>query len=53
MKKNYNIIDDFICGGQEMIIVGMNGAACVMSKEDYNRIIIAEHKYRQKKRKVA
>lgn len=46
MKKNvYNIKDSFECDGKNMLIVRMNGAACVMPEIEYNRIIEAERKY--------
>ena len=55
MEKQYNrsdiswkIIDDFLCGGQKMVIIGMSGDTCIMPKEDYNRIIIAERKYKKR-----
>lgn len=52
-KKEYSIINAFECNGK-MLVVRMSGAACVMSEGDYNRIIIAEKKYKQRKnRKVA
>lgn len=49
-KDAYSIIDVFECNGNKMLIVRMSGAACVMLEEDYNRIVIAERKYRQWKR---
>ncbi|ENZ28696.1 hypothetical protein [Enterocloster clostridioformis] len=48
MEKKYKIIDDFLCGGQKMVIIGMSGDTCIMPKEDYNRIIIAERKYKKR-----
>lgn len=54
MDENiYNIIRAFVCNKKKMLVIRMNGTACVMSEEEYNRIIIAERKYRQwKNRKV-
>lgn len=45
-KYKYNIISAFEYNGVKMLTVRMNGAACIMSERDYNRIIIAERKYR-------
>lgn len=53
-KYVYSIISAFECDGNKMLVVRMSGATCVMSEEDYNRIIITERKYKQwKNRKVA
>lgn len=53
-KDAYSIISTFKYNGKKMLVVRMSGAACVMSEEDYNRIVIAERKYKQwKNRKVA
>lgn len=53
-KDAYSIISTFECNGKKMLVVRMNGAACVMTEEDYNRIIITERKYEQwKNRQVA
>lgn len=53
-KDAYCIISTFECNGNKMLVVRTSGAACVMSEEDYNRIIITERKYKQwKNRKVA
>lgn len=53
-KDIYNIIGAFEYDGNKMLVLRMNGAACVMSEEEYNRIVIAERKYKQQKnRKVA
>lgn len=46
-KDAYSIIGTFKCNGKKMLIVRMSGAACIMSEEDYNRIITAERKYRR------
>ena len=46
-------MDDFVCDGRKMLIVSMEGAARVIPEEDYNRIIVAERKYEQLRRKVA
>lgn len=48
-KETYKIISAFECDEKKMLVVGMSGAACVMSEEDYNRIITEERKYRQMK----
>ena len=45
-KYKYNIISAFEYNGVKMLTVRTNGAACIMSERDYNRIIIAERKYR-------
>lgn len=50
-KDSYSITSAFECNGVKMLVIRMSGAACVMSEEDYNRIIIEERKYRQCKRK--
>lgn len=52
-KDVYSIIGAFECNGKKMLVVRTSGAACVMSEEDYNRIIIEERKYRQWKRNKA
>lgn len=53
-KDVYSIISAFECNGKKMLVIRMTAAACIMSEEDYNRIIIAERKYKQwKNRKVA
>lgn len=53
-KDVYSIVSAFECNRRKMLVIRMSGAACVMSEEDYNRIIIAERKYKQwKNRKVA
>lgn len=46
-KYKYNIICAFEYNGVKMLTVRMSRAACIMSERDYNRIIIAERKYRQ------
>lgn len=33
MEKKYKIIDDFLCGGQKMVIIGMSGDTCIMPKK--------------------
>lgn len=50
-KDAYSITSAFECNGMKMLVISMSGAACVMPENDYNRIIIAERKYRQWKRK--
>lgn len=53
-KDVYNIVSTFECNGKKMLVVRTSGAACVMSEEDYNKIIITERKYKQwKDREVA
>lgn len=53
-KDVYSIIGAFECNGKKMLVIRMNGTACVMLEEDYNRIIITERKYKQwKDREVA
>lgn len=50
----YKIIHKFECYGNKMLVVRMDGAACVMSESEYNRIIVNERKHEQrKKRRVA
>lgn len=46
-KDVYSIISTFEYNGKKMLVVRMSGAACVMSEEDYNKIITAERKYRR------
>lgn len=46
-KDVYNIISGFECNGNKMLVIRMSEAACVMSEEDYNRIITEERKYRR------
>ena len=45
--KRYNVISEFICCGEAMVIVIMESAACAMSKEDYNRLTKMERKLEQ------
>lgn len=53
-KYSVNKDDTFVYNGKKMLVVRMSGAACIMSEAEYNRIIIAERKYKQwKNRKVA
>lgn len=53
-KNTYTIISAFECNRNKMLVVRMSGAACVITEEDYNKIITTERKYRQwKNRKVA
>ena len=48
MNNNiYNVITAFDCNGSKMLIVQMNRATCIMLEAEYNRIIIAERKYKQ------
>lgn len=50
MKRNtYEVGSAFAYGKTKMLIVQMCGAACIMPEEEYNRIVIAERKYKQKK----
>ena len=52
-KKAYKILGSFECCGKSMVVVGVNGkVACVMPEIEYNKIIEAERKYRQRKRWV-
>lgn len=50
-KDAYSITSTFECNGRKMLVVRVSGAACVMTEEDYNRIIITERKYKQWKQK--
>lgn len=51
-KNTYTIVNRFECNGNMMIVVRMNGAACVMPEIEYNKMIEAERKYlRWKQRK--
>lgn len=47
----YSIVSAFRYNGKKMLVVRMNGAACVMTEDEYIKIIIAERKYKQWKRK--
>lgn len=52
MNNNiYNVIAAFDCNGSKMLIVQINRATCIMSEAEYNRISIAERKYKQWLRK--
>lgn len=46
-KDTYRIISRFECNGKKMLVIRTSEAACVMSEEDYNKIITAERKYRR------
>ena len=46
MKKDtYTIMSKFECNGNTMLVVRMNGAACVIPEIEYNKMIEAERKY--------
>lgn len=45
LSKEYTIIGRFKYNGNNMLVVRKDGAACVMSEIEYNRIIEAERKY--------
>lgn len=47
----YSIVSAFRYNGKKMLVIRTDGAACVMSEDEYNRIIIVEKKYKQLKRK--
>ena len=48
-EKIYKLINKFECCGKVMVTVIIKGrAACVMSELEYNRIIEAERKFRQR-----
>lgn len=50
-RNEYTILNKFNCCGTSMVSVIMGKkAACVMTELEYNRIIEAERKFRQKKR---
>lgn len=46
----YSIVGALRYNGKKMLVVRTDRAACVMSEDEYNRIIIAERKYKQRKR---
>lgn len=48
MKKDYEIISSFVYSGNNFLVVRMTGAACTMSIDEYNRMIMAERKYLQR-----
>lgn len=54
-KNTYTLVNKFECCGKTMVTVIIKGkAACVMTELEFNRIIEAERKFRQKNRaKVA
>ena len=54
-KNTYTLVNKFECCGKTMVTVIIKGkAACVMKELEFNRIIEAERKFRQKNRaKVA
>ena len=48
-KNTYTLVKKFECCGATMVTVIIEGrAACVMPELEYNRIIEAERKYRQR-----
>lgn len=48
-KKTYTLIGKFECCGKTMVTVIIKSrAACVMPELEYNRIIEADRKFRQK-----
>ena len=50
-KNTYTLVGKFECCGRIMVTVIINGkAACVMPELEYNRIIEAERKFRQRNR---
>lgn len=50
-KSTYTLGKKFECCGKTMVTVIIEGkAACVMSELEYNRIIEAERKFRQRNR---
>ena len=44
-KDTYTIVSKFECNGDTMLVVRMDGAACVMPEIEYNRMIETERKY--------
>ena len=53
-KNTYTLISKFECCGKTMVTVIIDSsAACVMSQLEYNKIIEAERKFRQRKVRVA
>lgn len=52
-KDAYSIFSTFECNGKKMFVVRTSGAACVMSEEDYNRIITDERKHKQNRSNAA
>lgn len=51
-KDTYVITGTFICNGIKMLVIRTNGSACTMPEKEYNRIIITERKYNQRKVKA-
>lgn len=50
-KNTYTLVGKFECCGRTMVTVIIEGrAACVMPELEYNRIIEAERKFRQRNR---
>lgn len=48
MKKYvYNIVGDFTCSGEKMLVVKTTGATCVMLEREYNKIVLNERKHEQ------
>ena len=47
-EENYSVISKFNCCGKTMVIVIMNGAACVMEELEYNKMVEDERKFKQK-----
>lgn len=46
MDENlYNIVGKFESFGNTMLVVRIDGAACVVTEEEYSKIINAELKY--------
>lgn len=37
--ENYNVIAEFMVCGKDMIVVRLSGAACMMERHEYKRMI--------------
>ncbi len=47
-NNNYKVLNKFECYGVTLVTVLVKGrSACVMTENDYNRIITSEQKYRK------
>lgn len=44
-KERYLVISKFSCCGKDMVTVIMNGAACVMPKHEFSKIMENERKF--------
>lgn len=44
MENKYKIVGKFKCGGIDMVVIRMSGAACTMPKYEFNQIVETERK---------